>query len=72
MARHITVHNPLSKCQKRRLVPGEKKKKLEDDNSNIALSMECVFDVEENIVGKEEYAGNKIYFCFPKLFSKEV
>ena len=47
-----------------------KLKALADNDSNMAYTMKFSFDRFENIVGKEENAGNQHFLLLPQCFQK--
>ena len=47
-----------------------KLKAFADDKSNVTQNIKVVFHRIENIVGKEENAGNQHFLLFPQCFQK--
>ena len=49
-----------------------KLKAFADDKSSVTQNIKAVFYRIENIVGKEENAGNQHFLLFPQCFQKAV
>ena len=64
---HRQLINPLPDGK---ILGVPKLKAFADDKLNVTLDIKVVFHRIENIVGKEQNAGNQHYLLFPQCFQK--
>ena len=64
---HRQLINPLPDDK---ILGVPKLKAFADDKLNVTLNIKVVFHRIENIVGKEQNAGNQHYLLFPQCFQK--